>query len=45
MNLKRAEAACTVLTYFQTESESSGCCMLCKRAFGSREELGEFLGI
>jgi hypothetical protein len=40
-NVKRAEAAGTVLTFFHRQSQESGCCMLCKRDFTSDEELGE----
>lgn len=42
-NVKRAEAAGTVLTFFHRQSQESGCCMLCKRNFTSEEELGEII--
>jgi len=39
-NVKRAEAAATVLTFFGKQSRDMNCCMLCKRDFTSEEELG-----
>lgn len=41
-NLKRAEAASTVLSFFQRQSQDENCCMLCKRHFQSEAEVGEF---
>lgn len=38
-NVKRAEAAATVLTFFGKQSRDMNCCMLCKRDFTSEEEL------
>lgn len=40
-NVKRAEAASTVLSFFHRQSQEQNCCMLCKRDFHSEEELGE----
>lgn len=40
-NVKRAEAASTVLSFFHRQSQESNCCMLCKRDFHSDQELGE----
>jgi hypothetical protein len=39
-NVKRAEAASTVLSFFHRQSQEQNCCMLCKRDFHSEEELG-----
>lgn len=39
-NVKRAEAAATVLTFFGSQSREMNCCMLCKRDFTSEQELG-----
>jgi hypothetical protein len=39
-NVKRAEAASTVMSYFSRESQEQNCCMLCKRDFHTQEELG-----
>lgn len=39
-NVKRAEAASTVISFFCRKSQDDNCCVLCKRDFQSEEERG-----
>lgn len=44
-NVKRAEAASTVMGFFSRQSKEDNCCSLCKREFQSQEELGGLAGL